>query len=202
MVERKFPYYDGPRRGCWTSVLHTIGLLSVLSICIAMAPRAVAAADRTALAKAPAKSYENYTIIGAVELVTIYPQNFQIRAKIDTGAKSSSIDAEILKRFSHDGTDWVQFKIFGDEDATHRIESPITRSVRIRRAGTPRDVRSAVTMRICLGTVAADVLVNFAERRELNYRLLLGRDFLKGRFLVDAEPRYLTKPSCNGESVK
>lgn len=154
------------------------------------------------LPKAQPKSYANHTIIGASELVLILPQKIQIRAKIDTGAKSSSIDARVLERFIRDGTDWVRFQVFGEEDATHKMELPIARSVRIRRAGTPRDVRPAVIMRICLATVAADVLVNFAERRELNHRMLLGRDFLKDRFLIDADPSYLTRPSCTEKARK
>ena len=92
--------------------------------------------------------------------------------------------------------------MFGDKGEKYSLEMPVARSVRIRRAGTPRDVRLAVMMRICLGTVAADVLINFAERRELNYRLLLGRDFLKGRFLVDADPSFLTRPTCSEASAK
>ena len=155
-----------------------------------------------ASAEKPAKSYDNHIIIGAQELVVIYPKKIRIRAKIDTGAKSSSIDARILERFKRGGVDWVRFQVIGDKNSNHILELPVARSVNIRRAGTPRDVRPAVIMRICLGTVAADVLVNFAERQGLNYRLLLGRDFLKGRFLVDAEPSYLTRPSCGDVVAK
>ena len=149
--------------------------------------------------KTATTSHANSVIIGAVEPVRIYPPDIEVRANVDTGAKSSSVDAKILERFHRDGAEWVRYLVFGDKGVTRKLEMPIAR---IRRAGAPRDERSAAMMRLCPGSVAADVLVNFTERRALNYRLLLGRDFLKNRVLIDVGSNFLAWPSCKKEAPK
>ena len=171
-----YRYRQERSRRNWPSAVQTFGFLAVLSSMIALSPRDAGAADRTGsniaaiattklaqstpaeklvnkkVPKARSGSYADHTIIGASELILILPQKIQIRAKIDTGAKSSSIDARILERFVRDGADWVRFQIYGEEDATYKLEMPVARTIRIRRAGTPRDVRPAVMMRLCLVT--------------------------------------------------
>ncbi|MEM9682500.1 MAG: RimK/LysX family protein [Pseudomonadota bacterium] len=146
--------------------------------------------------------YAGYTVIGEVERVTIFPERFDIRAKVDTGAKTSSIDAEVLETETRGETNWVRVRVFGDEDRTHELELPVVRYVRIRRAGVPVERRPVVRMRICLGTIMTDAEVNLAERRRLSYRMLLGSDLLAGRFLVDPGEDFLTQPFCDDEGAK
>ena len=66
----------------------------------------------------------------------------------------------------------------------------------------PVEERPVVKMRVCLGTVMTDAEVNLAERRRLSYRMLLGRDLLAGRFLVDPGEDFLTQPFCDDEETK
>lgn len=146
--------------------------------------------------------YAGYIVVGEIERVTIYPDKIDIRAKVDTGAKTSSIDAEVLESSTRDGTNWVRVRIYGDEGRTHEVELPVVRYVRIRRAGVPVEERPVVKMRVCLGTVMTDAEVNLAERRRLSYRMLLGRDLLAGRFLVDPGEDFLTQPFCDDEETK
>jgi hypothetical protein len=132
----------------------------------------------------------------------IYPARILVRARIDTGAKSSSIDGQVLENFIRDGADWVRIRIFGNNDATHDIELPVERWVKIRRAGAPSERRAVVEMHVCIGTVLSTIHVNLSNRRKLNYRMLIGRDVLGGKFLVEAGSSDLTRPDCNEEKRK
>ena len=48
-------------------------------------------------------------IIGAVEKVRLLPPNVVLKARIDTGAKTTSIDAQNIIPFERDGKEWVRF---------------------------------------------------------------------------------------------
>ncbi|MGN7614643.1 retropepsin-like aspartic endopeptidase [Magnetococcales bacterium HHB-1] len=67
-----------------------------------------------------------------------------IKAKIDTGAKTSSLDVDELTFFTHKEEDWVEFTVTDDDGEAIRLSLPVERSTRIRRAGAKRDERPVV----------------------------------------------------------
>jgi hypothetical protein len=137
-----------------------------------------------------------YTTIGHVETVAIHPGNIHVDAKIDTGARSSSLDAANIQPFSKDGKEWVRFVLRGNDNAARRIELPVERTVRIRRAGAPVQRRYVVNIGVCLGNYYKMAEVNLINREGLSYRMLIGRTFLMGKFVIDPGSQYLTRASC------
>ena len=136
--------------------------------------------------------------VGYVETVLVDPGNRRLKAKVDTGAKTSSIDTLNILPFTKDGAEWVRFTVAGDDSQRWRFELPVVRIVRIKRANAPMTRRYVVAMGVCLGTVYKKTEVNLVNRRRMNYRMLIGRSFLAGDFLVDPKATFLTRSACQG----
>ena len=134
--------------------------------------------------------------IGYLENVVIAPGMLRMQAKIDTGAKSSSIDALNILPFKQDGKEWVRFAVAGNNEEVWRFKLPVVRIVRIKRAGAPTSRRYVVELGVCLGTVYKKAEVNLINRTGMKYRVLIGRMFLAGDFVVDPKAAFITRPAC------
>jgi len=139
---------------------------------------------------------ETRQIVGYVERVQLLPGGAELTAKLDTGAKTSSLDVSSLEYFTKAGEDWVRFTITGIKGKDAVEERPLVRMVTIRRADTPMDRRPVVKIGLCLGHFYKEADVNLTYRPKMSYRLLLGRLFLSGPFLIDARADFLTEPAC------
>ncbi|MDA1089976.1 MAG: ATP-dependent zinc protease [Proteobacteria bacterium] len=140
-------------------------------------------------------------VVGYIEEVRIYPGDLHLMAKIDSGAKTSSIDVRDQVEFEREGGKWVRFRIniMAKADKTIKsviIERPVLRKTRIRRAETEKQERYVINLGICLGGYFKKAEVNLNDRTGMNYRLLLGRLFLNDHFLIDTSKKNLTKPNC------
>ncbi len=135
-------------------------------------------------------------VLGWVEWGLVSKKKIRMRAKLDTGARSSSIHAEDIEHFRRNGRDWVRFEIRSKKGQSARLELPVHRWVRIRRAGAKTHKRAVVLMGICLGTRYKMAQVNLSSRSRMNYALLIGRRFLGDTILVDSSRRYTTEPNC------
>ena len=126
----------------------------------------------------------------------IRPGDLQIDAKIDTGALLSSLDAANIQPFSKDGKEWVRFTIRGNDNVSRRVALPVERTVRIRRANAAVQRRYVVNIGVCLGAYYKMAEVNLTNREGQSYRMLIGRRFLRGKFVIDPGLKYLTRSSC------
>ncbi|WP_237054879.1 ATP-dependent zinc protease family protein [Microbulbifer sediminum] len=129
-------------------------------------------------------------VLGDVEVVAIEPGGVTLKALIDTGAPTSSLSVKELKPFERDGKDWVRFQLAapGDDEPV-TVELPIKRHVRVERPGFGSQRRPIVNMSLTVGEVTHMVEVNLAERNGMDYRLLVGRNFLKDAAVVDVSRR-------------
>lgn len=132
-------------------------------------------------------------IIGAVENVRLVPPNIVLKARIDTGAKTSSVDARNITPFERDGKQWVRFTCM-DGDKEHTIERKVVRTVLIKRHGEESQDRYVVNMRIILGEVSQLIPVTLNDRDDYIYPVLIGRNFLRDYFIVDVAKKYQFKP--------
>ncbi len=144
-------------------------------------------------------SADNLPVVGYVENVRIFLSSDHIvrKAKIDTGAKTSSLDVDGLSIYSRKGSDWVSFLVKNEDGEQIKVELPIERSARIRRAGAEKDERPVVKLGLCLGRFYKEGEVNLSERDGMNYKMLIGRRFLSGSYLVNSGKKFLQKkPRC------
>jgi hypothetical protein len=137
-------------------------------------------------------------IMGWVERVEIFPEGIQLKAKMDTGATISSLNALNKKIFERDGREWIAFDIIDPEDEqnTIRIEREIIRYVRIVRHDGNHQRRPVVRIGLCMGEVYREAEVSLIDRTQLTYQALVGRNHMQGAILVDSSRTCTQPPAC------
>jgi hypothetical protein len=117
-----------------------------------------------------------------------------VKAKLDTGARSSSIHAFDLEEFERDGTGWVSFAVHPwqrSEVDTVRCELPVADRRAIRSSTGHEEQRLVVRTRIAVVGHDLDAELTLANRDEMGFRMLVGREALRGQILVDPGRSYL-----------
>ncbi|MEJ2479236.1 MAG: RimK/LysX family protein, partial [Acidihalobacter sp.] len=147
---------------------------------------------------APAHAEPTKQVIGWVERVAIYPGNLVVRARIDTGAKTASLNCDCVQAFERrDGQNWVRFSVVNSKGETVSLERRVVRTVTIRQHFGDKQRRPVIRLGLCLAGVYKEVDVNLVDRSGFNYQMLIGRNFLKDGFLVDAARTFLSTPRCS-----
>lgn len=142
----------------------------------------------------------NKIILGYVEKVIISEHGFSVKARLDTGAQTSSLDARNIERFRRDGESFVRFEVLDpDSGDTVTLERPVERNVRIRQHGGSFMRRPVVKMWLCVADVMQQVEVNLTPRDEFLYPFLIGRSAMSGRIIVDPSQSLTAKPQCDPE---
>jgi hypothetical protein len=148
---------------------------------------------------APAKANNQPVIMGWVEEVYVPSIDSVLKAKLDTGAETSSIRAEVLKIMRNKKTDKrkVIFKIEDENGKDRVLERKIVRFVAIKKKDGGFVRRPTVLMDFCIAGRHADSEVNLASREDFIYPVLIGRNMLdQGDILVDANRVYTARPQC------
>lgn len=135
-------------------------------------------------------------VAGWVEMAVIEPGDLQVRAKVDTGAETSSLHCECFSTFERDGKEWVRFTVANWREENVQMEREVVRRAIIKRHFGGAQERLVITLPICLGGVLKEREVNVVDRSGLEYQLLLGRNFLAGDFLVDPGATYQLSATC------
>jgi len=136
-------------------------------------------------------------VAGWIERARLAPGAIELDAKLDTGARTSSLHAVNPRQFERDGKSWVAFDVVGNDGRSVRFERPVVRMAHIKSALGTDEARPTVTLGICIGSVYRITEVNLVDRSSLSKPLLIGRRFLKGRLRVDLAHRYLLEPACD-----
>lgn len=119
-----------------------------------------------------------------------------IKAKIDTGARTSSLHARNIKAFEgEDGREWVKFSLrpnLHHPEFVVDCEAPASEHRQVRSSsGEPED-RFFIVTTVVLGGVEWEIEVSLTSRDKMKFRMLLGREALRGRCLVEPHTSYLT----------
>jgi hypothetical protein len=136
-------------------------------------------------------------IVGWIENAILAGPGISLKAKLDTGAETSSLDAGIIKKFRKDGKRWVRFRITDRQTGKEYI---VVRE-RVRTIGVVQhdgstQTRPVVMMRVCIASRLLATEVSLIDRSEFIYPLLLGRNTLKSFALVDPGSTFLSNPEC------
>jgi hypothetical protein len=160
------------------------------------------AAEAPSSAHSPASSAtpqpKQKLVMGWLESIFIKPWNRRLTAKLDTGAKTSSLHADHIEHFSKNGEDWVRFDLGDTEDKKLQpvtAEKPLVRTVNIKCKGEDcqPSKRDVVLLTVCKNGKDYEAEFNLVDRSNFNYPVLLGRSFLKDVALVDASETFLYK---------
>ena len=118
----------------------------------------------------------------------------RIKAKIDTGARSSALHAFDLERFRRRGNDMVRFTIHTLQRSSKRVivaEAEMLDERVVRSSNGVNALRPVILTRVELLGESWPIELTLASRDEMGFRMLLGRQAVRGRFLIDPGRSYL-----------
>ncbi|MBT8365249.1 MAG: ATP-dependent zinc protease [Deltaproteobacteria bacterium] len=141
-------------------------------------------------------SEKDKQIIGWIEYVTILPENLKIKAKLDTGARNSSLNAVNIVEVKRGGDTFVRFDLTNWKGRIETMEAKVIRMAKIKQHNSELERRPVIRIGICLDKVYKEVEVNLVDRSNFNYQLLIGRSFLKGEFAIDPSKTFTIKTDC------
>lgn len=114
-----------------------------------------------------------------------------VSAKADTGARGCALDVRRVVELA-DGR--LQFEVILDRGSGPRTQTVVARMIghtRVRSSNGVVQERYRVETRVRIGRVVKRAEFSLTTRRQMIHRVLLGRRFLAGTFLVDSEKTYL-----------
>ena len=111
-----------------------------------------------------------------------------IKAKVDTGARTSAIHATRVRHETREGEDWVRFLIHTEQrghGATVEAFAPLLETRRVRSSNGESQERPVILTTVTLGEREWPIEITLTARAQMGFRMLLGRTALKGHALVD-----------------
>ncbi len=130
-------------------------------------------------------------VIGATVTILENQSKLPFRARVDTGAKSCSIhvvEMEIDQEAAQKGDNigkMLRFKVSNGKGKAWVVAK--IEDYAIVTTSDYEEFRYKVLLTLSLNEVEKKVLVTLNDRKKMKYPLLLGRNFLRGDFLVDVE---------------
>ncbi len=147
--------------------------------------------------KAPAAASKNppRVAIGWREWVGFPELGFAaIKAKVDTGARSSSLHAVDIETFRKRGVEWVRFEVHPEQRsvAGSRIcEAVVFDRRSVRSSNGKKELRVFIHTLAKLGGETWPIELTLTGRSDMGFRLLLGREAMRRRFIVDPGRSFL-----------
>ena len=142
------------------------------------------------------------TIVGWREWVSLPGLGVPwIKAKVDTGARTSALHAFDLEELERDGERWVRYSVHpwqGSDEGAVACESRVVDRREVRSSSGHAEERYVVQLDVSMGGQVVDAEVTLSKRDEMGFRMLVGREALCQGFLVDPSGSYLggrPKPS-------
>lgn len=134
-------------------------------------------------------------IIGALEICDLPDLGISnLNIRVDTGAKTSSLHVDQIKTFSKKGKPWVSFDLHPNihdvEEITH-CQSPLRDIRKIKSSNGVADERYIIRTTLRLNHQTWDIDISLTDRSDMSYLMLLGREGMAGKVLVDPSKTYL-----------
>ena len=113
----------------------------------------------------------------------------RIKAKVDTGARSSSLHASEIERFEKNGQPYVRFQVHTSQRNPLKsvpAEAKVIDFRMVKSSSGEQSERPVIMTQVQLLGQSWDVELSLADRQEMGFRMLLGREAFRSKFIVDA----------------
>lgn len=145
------------------------------------------------------------TVLGALEHVYLDPPGLEFSARIDSGARTSSVNAMEIVEFERDGKPFVKFQMTHPETGELiEITRRLRRHVKIKERGDREaQRRPVVRMRVAVANINEQIDFTLENRSKFRHQVLIGRNLLSDLAVVDVSKKYTTikkEPTESGET--
>lgn len=120
--------------------------------------------------------------------------NTPIKAKVDTGAKTSALHAYYVEPFIRDDETWVRFGIHPRQSSNEpalACEALVIDQRNVRDSGGRTELRYVIAVKLEVNGHKFTTEVTLTDRESMRFRMLLGRETLKNLYLVDSSKSFL-----------
>ncbi len=142
-------------------------------------------------------------IIGSIEICNLPDLNItDLNIRVDTGAKTSSLHVDNIDNFIKDGKPWVKFDIHPDIHNVEKLitcEAPLRDIRRIKSSNGTSEDRYVIQTMLELGDKRWPIEITLTNRADMNYLMLLGREGMGNKVLVDPSASFLIKLSSDNK---
>lgn len=149
--------------------------------------------------------FQNKIILGSEEWCSFPELRIPaIKARVDSGAKTSALHAINIVPFLKDNEKWVKFDINPIQNNLKTVihcEAQLIDKRIVKSSSGFREQRYVIQTKITLGNETWNIQMTLTNRDSMGFRMLLGREAMSGRILVDPEQKYLLGQTTN-ESLK
>jgi hypothetical protein len=119
-------------------------------------------------------------IIGACEWVALPDLGLNpLRARVDTGARTSALHALNQQLFEHQDEPWIAFEVHGQ-----RCQAPIKGQRMVRSSSGQTELRWTIVTAMVVGRARWMVEITLTNRQKMRYPMLLGRSAMKDHAVV------------------
>ena len=138
---------------------------------------------------------KNKIIIGRLESIALPDLAIEdLQVRVDTGAKTSSLHVDNLLKVIREGKPWACFDIHPDVHNVDKIvhcSAPINDIRKVKSSNGTSEERYVIQTTVVLGEQTWPIEITLTNRADMNYLMLLGREALGDRFLVDPSNAFL-----------
>ncbi len=137
------------------------------------------------------------TTLGYIENVAVGNLGLEMKGKLDTGADTSSVHAYNVKVYKRGERDnWVRFRLIGKDGRAIRYDQNVIRFANIKTKTGGLIRRPVIHLPLCVGGRWGKAELNLADRGDFEYDILIGREFLANRVLVDSGRTFISEEEC------
>ena len=137
----------------------------------------------------------NKFTVGALEVCDLPQLEIsKLHIRVDTGAQTSSLHVDNIEEIDKDGELWISFDIHPD---VHNVDTVVRRQAKVfdtrivKSSSGNRQKRHVIETQIELGGQSWPIHITLTDRSNMTYLMLLGRQAMQGRILVDPSEEYL-----------
>lgn len=137
----------------------------------------------------------NKFTVGALEVCDLPQLEIsKLHIRVDTGAQTSSLHVDNIEEFKKDDALWVSFDIHPD---VHNVNTVVRRQAKVhdtrvvKSSSGNKESRHVIETQIVLGEQAWPIHITLTDRSSMTYLMLLGRQAMQDRILVDPSIEYI-----------
>lgn len=117
-----------------------------------------------------------------------------LKAKVDTGARTSALHAFLIEPYNKDGVDMLRFMIHPiqlNDSLEVECHAPVFDFREVTDSGGHREMRYVIQSRLVIGNIEQTIEMTLTNRDTMRFRMLLGRRAMANRFVVDPGASYV-----------